>query len=60
MKIKMNEDYYVWHCDWCDTRNRVLWTKIHEGLSCGACHKKNFVGGETLAPQELKISSGLY
>jgi len=40
MKIKFNEDYYHWCCDWCDTENRVLWVLFHEGVTCGACHKQ--------------------
>jgi hypothetical protein len=53
MHIKLAEDYYFWCCDWCDTENLVLWTKIHEGAYCGACHRPmNLVtspgGGELL------------
>lgn len=47
MKIRIDEDYYCWHCEWCDTENRVLWIRVHEGLSCGACHRKTLLGGET-------------
>lgn len=39
MKIRLNEDYYFWCCDWCDSENRVLWVKLQEGTSCGACHR---------------------
>ena len=39
MKIKLNEDYYFWCCDWCDSENRVLWVKLQEGTYCGACHR---------------------
>lgn len=39
MKIRLNEDYYFWCCDWCDSENMVLWTKMQEGTTCGACHK---------------------
>jgi hypothetical protein len=60
MKIMLDEDYYCWHCEWCDTGNRVLWIRVNEGLSCGACHRKAILGGEMLASQELKISAGLY
>lgn len=38
MKIMPNGDYYLWDCDWCDSRNRTLWTRIDEGkLVCGVC-----------------------
>lgn len=39
MKVRLNEDYYVWCCDWCDTENRVLWGKIMDMSYCGACHR---------------------
>jgi len=39
MNIKMNEDYYFWCCDWCDSENRVLWAKLQDGATCGACHR---------------------
>lgn len=39
MKIRSNEDYYFWCCDWCDSENRVLWTRLQEGTNCGACHR---------------------
>jgi len=39
MKIRLNEDYYFWCCDWCDSDNRVLWAKLQDEVFCGACHK---------------------
>jgi len=60
MKIRLDEDYYVWSCDWCDTENRVLWARVHEGLYCGACHRKMRLGGRVDAVHEMLISSGLY
>jgi hypothetical protein len=39
MKIKPNEDYYFWSCDWCDTENLVLWARLQDGTYCGACHR---------------------
>jgi hypothetical protein len=39
MKIRLHEDYYFWCCDWCDSENRVLWAKLQDGTSCGACHR---------------------
>jgi hypothetical protein len=40
MKIRVNEEYYYWCCEWCDTENRVLWANVEKGLACGACHKE--------------------
>ena len=38
MKIMPSGDYYLWDCDWCDSRNRTLWTRIDDGkLICGVC-----------------------
>jgi len=39
MKLRLNEDYYFWCCDWCDSENLVLWTKLQDGTTCGACHR---------------------
>ncbi|MDD2850562.1 MAG: hypothetical protein PHY09_01505 [Desulfuromonadaceae bacterium] len=39
MKLKLNEDYYFWCCDWCDSENRVLVSRMLEGATCGACHR---------------------
>jgi hypothetical protein len=43
MKIRLNEDYYFWCCDWCDSENLVLWTKVQDGTTCGACHRSMIV-----------------
>lgn len=41
MKLMPVGDYYVWHCDWCDSTNYTLWTRMElEGLACAACHKQ--------------------
>lgn len=41
MKIMPVGDYYVWHCDWCDSTNYTIWTRIEsDGLACAACHKQ--------------------
>jgi len=39
MTIRLDEDYYYWCCDWCDTENLVLWAGLHTGAYCGACHR---------------------
>ena len=59
MKIKPNEDYYFWCCDWCDTENRVFWIKLEGGAYCGACHRPMSLpdNGLTLTSS---ISAGLY
>ena len=60
MKIRLNEDYYAWCCDWCDTENRVLWVKLENGTYCGACHRPmnlpDMTGGVFT---ESAISAGL-
>ena len=41
MKLMPVGDYYVWHCDWCDSTNYTIWTRLEsEGLACAACHKQ--------------------
>ena len=38
MKLMPQDDYYLWYCDWCDSRNLTLWTRIETGkVQCGAC-----------------------
>jgi len=38
MKLIPQDDYYLWYCDWCDSCNRTLWTRIETGkVQCGAC-----------------------
>jgi hypothetical protein len=39
MKIRLNEEYYFWCCDWCDSENLVLRAKLQSGTACGACHR---------------------
>ncbi len=39
MKLMPEGDYYIWFCDWCDSRNHTLWTKLEKGkLVCGVCY----------------------
>ena len=41
MRLMPQGDYYVWYCEWCDTRNLTLWIKIESNqLCCAACQKK--------------------
>ena len=40
MRIMPTGDYYVWYCDWCDTKNLTLWTRVEKDeVLCGACHR---------------------
>ena len=59
MKIRINEDYYFWCCDWCDSENLVLWAKLQDGPSCGACHRPMTLSHLADAAQERTISAGL-
>ena len=39
MKLMPQGDYYVWYCDWCDSRNHTLWTRVEKGkVICGVCY----------------------
>jgi len=41
MQLMPMGEYYVWYCEWCDTRNMTLWTKIEKNrICCAACQKK--------------------
>jgi hypothetical protein len=45
MKLIPMGDYYVWYCDWCDSRNQTLWTRMEKGKAvCGACHSPFAIG----------------
>ncbi len=50
MKLIPLGDYYVWHCDWCDSTNYTIWTRMElDGLACAACHKKATAFSESSA-----------
>jgi len=56
VKLKPMGDYYIWYCDWCDSRNLTLWTRIEAGtVVCGACHTAFPMYG----PQYLEKQSAL-
>lgn len=41
MKLMPQGDYYLWYCEWCDSRNLTLWTKVAKNqLCCAACQKR--------------------
>lgn len=60
MKIRLNEDYYQWCCDWCDSENRVLWARSNDSVFCGACHRPQNLATNLSACNESAISAGLY
>jgi transcription elongation factor Elf1 len=42
MRMMPLGDYYVWYCEWCDSRNLTLWTRREKGeVFCGACHNRH-------------------
>ncbi len=48
MKLIPMGEYYVWHCDWCDSTNHTLWSRLEsDGLSCAACHHHPATAGTT-------------
>ena len=41
MDLRLNDDYYEWYCDWCDTRNLIQGFRVIDGtFTCCACNKK--------------------
>ena len=41
MKMKPMGDYYVWFCEWCDSRNATLWAHVATpNVCCSACQQK--------------------
>lgn len=59
MKIRLNEDYYFWCCDWCDSENLVLWTRMIDGATCGACHKPMILPDSGSSLSNSAIAAGL-
>jgi hypothetical protein len=59
MKIKLNEDYYFWCCDWCDSENRVLWAKLQDDACCGACHRPMILAGTKEVVIDSPAATGL-
>jgi hypothetical protein len=46
MKTMTMGEYYVWYCEWCDSRNLTPWTQATTGtVRCGCCHKEFPVTG---------------
>lgn len=41
MRIIPMGDYYVWYCEWCDSRNQTLWARLEGGsVTCAACQQR--------------------
>ena len=59
MKIRLNEDYYFWCCDWCDSENLVLWARMIDGATCGACHKPMMLPASDSSLINSTIAAGL-
>jgi len=54
MKLIPMGEYYVWHCDWCDSTNYILWSRLdEENLSCAACHQHLVQPGVTSIDNHL-------
>jgi len=50
-------DYYAWYCEWCDSRNLTLWTRIEKGqVCCGVCHTVFPESGQSSAEQGQPLS----
>ena len=42
MRLFTMGDFYVWYCDWCDSRNLTPWARTVSGkVNCGCCHKEH-------------------
>ncbi len=52
MKLMPFGDYYLWFCDWCDSQNRTIWTRIDtHNLTCAACYRPvDLAGTATMQP----------
>jgi hypothetical protein len=60
MQLMPQGDHYVWHCEWCDTKNKTLWTNIEKNqLSCAACQKK-FSAFEESHSQKSPVNNSYY
>jgi hypothetical protein len=63
MKLMPQGDYYAWDCDWCDSHNMTLWTRIdEENVVCGVCYSRfpisftSAVGNGTISPAMRKCA----
>lgn len=47
MKLMPRGDYFVWYCEWCDSRNSTIRTRIgSHSVTCSACQQSFGVGEE--------------
>ena len=57
-------NYYVWHCEWCDSTNYTVWTRMAtEGLVCGACHHQAGASADdypVFMQAHLVVEAGVY
>ncbi|HZV82311.1 MAG TPA: hypothetical protein VFF53_09095 [Geobacteraceae bacterium] len=54
MKLIPMGEYYVWHCDWCDSTNHTPWSRLDcDDLACAACHHH-------LVPPGVKSTANRY
>ncbi|KAF0219956.1 MAG: hypothetical protein FD174_1680 [Geobacteraceae bacterium] len=59
MNIMPMGDYYVWYCDWCDSKNLTIWTRFEKGeASCGACHNRMKTDGIDATELENFVPGG--
>jgi hypothetical protein len=42
MQIVTMGEYYVWYCEWCDSRNMTLWTRFDSKLIACSCCQREF------------------
>lgn len=59
MKIRLNDDYYFLCCDWCDSENLVLWSRVQDGTYCGACHRPLIIPENEGLVTNCAIAAGL-
>ncbi|GFO69026.1 hypothetical protein GMLC_26050 [Geomonas limicola] len=46
MRTMAMGEFYVWYCEWCDSRNLTPWTSTVGGtVYCGCCKKEFPVNG---------------
>jgi len=61
MNIRLDEDYYFWCCDWCDSENMVLRVKLQDGIRCGACQRSmSLIAGRCTATGHATAEESLF
>ena len=58
MKLMPHGDYYVWYCEWCETRNLTLWTRVMKNQLCCAACKKNYAAFDERALHQTGALEG--